>query len=430
MRPVKSNNISAGCAPTSSNCVVWQGPDLKCIDLCTGDSISEINYKLAEQICCIKDELDLSDMDLKCIVDACASCHDPKRTLKIILQLVIDKVCELEDAINNIETGNTSNVTVRMADCFWYESDGDLIKDLEHSLYTKKIGQKVCDLADSITSYQDQIDDLQSQIDSLDNRLDNLEAGGSTQVTPSCVSSSSSLNIDTAWELLETEFCSLQNATGTPSELLDVIDNECQGVDGGSIVKKLSDSSSALWSGNSSTVAETLSKMWLAICDLRAAVSIIQDTCCNASCDDIVIAFDAKVDSTDGAGVRLYFGSKSKVPSTFTDCDSTLGNKLIITDGSGNSYTTYIKLRDDVFNDSTALADGFYIDLTYSPLDFSTGLTFTMDACMTNGSLSCVKCISAYMNPSNVCDFCEISVSGSADSSVTVIYSYQGSSLS
>ena len=31
-----------GCNPVSSNCVVWQGPDLACIDLCKGDTVSNV----------------------------------------------------------------------------------------------------------------------------------------------------------------------------------------------------------------------------------------------------------------------------------------------------------------------------------------------------------------------------------------------------
>jgi hypothetical protein len=47
MIPNSTGNTS-GCNPISSNCVVWQGPDLNCINVCTGDTISIIIAKMAE----------------------------------------------------------------------------------------------------------------------------------------------------------------------------------------------------------------------------------------------------------------------------------------------------------------------------------------------------------------------------------------------
>ena len=40
MIPTNSNNPN-NCDPISSNCVVWQGPDLPCVEICTGDTISD-----------------------------------------------------------------------------------------------------------------------------------------------------------------------------------------------------------------------------------------------------------------------------------------------------------------------------------------------------------------------------------------------------
>jgi len=47
MKPL--NYSSENCDPISSNCVIWQGPDIDCIDLCKGDTVSEVIYKLATE---------------------------------------------------------------------------------------------------------------------------------------------------------------------------------------------------------------------------------------------------------------------------------------------------------------------------------------------------------------------------------------------
>ena len=49
MIPNKSNTTN-GCDSTSSNCVVWQGPDLTCVDVCNGDTVSDIIAKLCDII--------------------------------------------------------------------------------------------------------------------------------------------------------------------------------------------------------------------------------------------------------------------------------------------------------------------------------------------------------------------------------------------
>ena len=42
MLPLSTGNTQ-GCKPISSNCVVWQGPDLNCINVCNGDTISIVD---------------------------------------------------------------------------------------------------------------------------------------------------------------------------------------------------------------------------------------------------------------------------------------------------------------------------------------------------------------------------------------------------
>jgi hypothetical protein len=304
-----------------------------------------------------------------------------------------------------------------MAACFqYYDGDGDLIKELPHTQYTKKIGIEVCNLANQITAFSTEIDNLQDQIDNLDGRVTALEANTLPEVTLTCINPGVQ-DMDVAIEAIESDYCTLKGALGTPGELLNVIDGECT-----LPVKKLTDPASDLWVGTSTTIAETLDKMWLAICDLRAAVSTIQNTCCTFSCDDIIVDFDVKI--VDATSLLLFFAQKSVVPGAFTDCNATLGNTLNIVDGAGNEYSVYIKLRDDVFNDTEALSNGYPVDISASPLDVSTGLTLSMNACLTDGATNCVKCVTVIAGPAKTCDFCTITASGSEGSYLVITYSY------
>ena len=64
MKPL--NSSSESCVHTTSNCVIWQGPDIPCLDLCKGDTISDVVYKLATEFCEITDSLKVDAYDLSC----------------------------------------------------------------------------------------------------------------------------------------------------------------------------------------------------------------------------------------------------------------------------------------------------------------------------------------------------------------------------
>ena len=43
MKPV--NLDTTPCSPIASNCVVWTGPNIPCINLCKGDTVSDVVFK-------------------------------------------------------------------------------------------------------------------------------------------------------------------------------------------------------------------------------------------------------------------------------------------------------------------------------------------------------------------------------------------------
>lgn len=84
---------SSTCTSTiSSNCVIWQGPKIECLNLCRGDSITEVVYKFALSYCELIDQLDVTTYDLGCLdTPECVitNIHD-------LIQALIDKICDIE----------------------------------------------------------------------------------------------------------------------------------------------------------------------------------------------------------------------------------------------------------------------------------------------------------------------------------------------
>jgi len=95
-KPLKLNK--ATCKEVSSNCITWQGPSITCINLCKGDSITEVIYELATEFCNLYEQLNPEGYDLECLdIQGC-----PPDTIKELIQLMLDKLCDIEENVSEI----------------------------------------------------------------------------------------------------------------------------------------------------------------------------------------------------------------------------------------------------------------------------------------------------------------------------------------
>lgn len=84
--------MKESCTPISSNCIKWAGPNIPCLTLCKGDSITDVVYDFATKYCDLLLKLDPSKYNLSCLVDkAC-----PPKDISQLIQLLIDKICDVE----------------------------------------------------------------------------------------------------------------------------------------------------------------------------------------------------------------------------------------------------------------------------------------------------------------------------------------------
>ena len=380
-------------------------------------------YELAKKVCELQNLLNLSDLDLKCLINACVACPEPDKKLAIVLQLLIDKVCTLEEIIDNLNpSDDASQMITRMAVCFQFtDSSGDLIKDLPLQEYVKKIGIEVCNIATEITALQLEDTNLQDQIDNLDTRITTLENNTLPQVTLTCINPGLQ-NMDDAIEAIEADYCSLKGLLGPNPDIADIVAAEPTTLPQYS----LTNPSTILWATASANVAQSLEKMWLAINDLRGAVKLIQDNCCKITCDDILIDFDVQVNVADNE-MTLFFLPKSFLPTGFADCNTVNGTKFNITDGAGHQSFFYIKLREDVFDDNDVLQNGYTLAIP-GAIDPTQGMTITSDVCLTDGTTTCVKCLTVEVAP-KPSDCCTVCATGSTGSSAVLIYTVGGANV-
>jgi hypothetical protein len=270
MKPLNLDN--SPCSPTSSNCVIWQGPDLACIKLCKGDTVSDVVAKLAAELCTILDQLNVNNYDLTCFNSSAC----PPVDFQALIQFLIDHICALEGVTPNTNpaTSTCPDCVVSIAPCFIIGTQ----TTMQLTDYVQMIGERVCDLVGTITN-------LQTQITNLDNRVTVLENTPTSVFTlPSiivnCDLSPTVLGglaypIDTVLNALVNDptngYCSLIDATGLPGDVLSAVSSQC--------ITSTSPTLSnppvpfgteylGTWVNTPTTVADAVTNLWIVICDM------------------------------------------------------------------------------------------------------------------------------------------------------------------
>lgn len=379
MIPVSSSNYQQGCNPISSNCVVWQGPNLPIIGLCNGDSISDVVAKLATELTEIKGELSLSGIDLSCLELTTAP-----ESVSELFQVLVNEICTLKGAETSVGTTTTETIIASLPTCLQYTNlENDLITELPIDQYAELVAAKVCEIIGDITTINTTIDDHETRITSLEN---NVGSDYTTpQITPSCVLPAVPTDIDEVLEELEDQFCTLDSTLGGSTSLLAASTYQCDLLSSDSQLSGAGTMSSIEgWNTQVNNVAESLQNMWLTICDMRAAVKDIQTNCCTIDCNSIVFAaFGTYSEGT----ITLNFGG-TVIPDDFTECNPA-GNTVTITDAASNTYTTTISVTDALAGNDTA-----DIDISGSSLSDVSNYSVTITLCTTEGSITCEKTLS------------------------------------
>ena len=275
MKPLNLDNRP--CSPISSNCVIWQGPDISCINICNGDTVSDVVAALATELCTLLDQTNVSNYDLTCLgITACG----PK-DFQALIQLLINKICELQGV--PADTKNTSacpDCLVSVAPCFVQNG----ITTMQLLDYVQMIANKICDLIASIADLQDQIDALNIRVTILEETppptftlpslTPDCDLGVSSNGTP--VNPATSQTIDIVLDALINDdtngYCVYTAALGEVADLYTAISRKCVN-DGtpmlstpgtfGSLVTWVDDA-------NYDTVADAINNIWLVLCDIFA----------------------------------------------------------------------------------------------------------------------------------------------------------------
>lgn len=384
MKPLNLDNKP--CSPISSNCVVWQGPTLDCINLCTGDTVSDAIAKLAEELCTILDQTNVSNYDLSCLgITSCGPVD-----FKALIQLLIEKICELQQITPTNTSSSSSNecpdCIVTVASCF--QVDG--ATTMQFIDYVQMIANKVCTLINEIA-------ELQSQINALDARVTILESATAPTFTlPSILLNACDLSttitapgsypIDQVLDALVNNstygFCALRSATGLPADLLSAAATQCVAgaditLDGGVAFSTLGG-----WAGDSpSNIAGAITNLWLVACDtynylsnLSFPESIVTSTDNTITVTDTTVGtvttYDLSIPDVPAFSVQSQPASLTKTPPSLGGsrlCDGTI---QINTNITYNDFGSVYDITTGVF---TIPDDGIYTISFFQSMSVTSG---------------------------------------------------------
>tara|TARA_R110002072_G_scaffold1957_4_gene16027 strand:- start:1388 stop:3628 length:2241 start_codon:yes stop_codon:yes gene_type:complete len=395
MIPTNSSGTTNGCDNISSNCVIWQGPDITCIDLCNGDSISEVVAKLATKVCDlitngVSANPDLTGLNISCLNIAG---KDPTELVPV-LQAMVNEICTNSGGTNSSGGGALSRSAVTsdlpimtLPACMQYnDANGNPVVELRLDLFAELIAQQVCTNLSSINL-------INSTLTSYSSRLDILEACvlpcsgavAEVQIIPTCVSTVGVLtNVSVVVLALESAFCTLRDAVGTSALINNAINQST--ITGSSL--SLSNSAVSYgsiggWQNPAPTLAQSVQNAWLVIDDMYTAIQSIQINCCPGGCDQVVFAsthasqFDVSTGLIDGINFNF---TTSTIPATFNDCSGS--SVITLTDVNGLSLAQTVSVSS--LQDIPA---GFAFQT--GALVTTQDLTVSIDYCVTDGTDTC-----------------------------------------
>ena len=282
MKPYNTGGNKENCSPVSSNCVIWQGPDLPCLDLCKGDSVSDVVYKTAVEICEIKDTLNLSDLDFTCLLDVCNCCHvAPDPDLKSVLQYLIDKIC----CIYEQNTGGSNfrpsgdccyeEPILTLPPCLQYTdpATGLPVTQLVLSQFATRTAQKLCDINSAVIIHTTQISNLDTRVTVLENAPCCYTP---PTVTPSCTYGALPSGVPTQMNLLlqelQNQFCTLVANVGSSTQISNATQQQCTALGASNALSSVGTMSSLPgWNSTLNTFAQSMQNLWITVCDMRKA---------------------------------------------------------------------------------------------------------------------------------------------------------------
>jgi len=266
------NTPPTGCDAISSNCVIWQGPDLPCVDICNGDSISAVLAALCDQLVILQNCCDGGSGVVFNIenIDQSTLTGGPATTLEELIQLIINNI--LNEGGGNFSCEEVKKCIFDVPECF---------KELNnYSALSATLEVIVSDLMECCCSTNTVLANLQAEINESNQEIAELRAIPKGEPNPKLYSSgvvSSDGLVDEViiTKALDKAVVDQRNATGIAAALYTAVATQP------SVQSPLAAATFSIpLIVNPKNIADSVHNLWAVVADARDAIKDIQDTCC------------------------------------------------------------------------------------------------------------------------------------------------------
>ena len=401
MIPNQSSNNNGCTDNMSSNCVVWQGPDLTCIEVCNGDTVSNVVASMAEKLCEVIENsgggIDITTVNQKCLI----ADYGTAATIQELFNNIIDKLCNC-CAISQTPTDPCSCV-IEIPDCLRkaardYANNGtspiSFALNNDPSLgpgrgYAHFLALQICENISAISLMQLQVNNLEQRVTFIeDNCCSPSSAPSSTTdkvVASNSTGNNSPVTFATAIGALDDKVGSIDNTVGTAQQ----INTAVAYTPALSQKDRLSGSGTMAatrgWITTPKNMAQSFQNLWITMNDTRNAVENLNETVAKPTCADItfdVVATTQKGPTGNVTGLIFDFQGTS-IPKAFSECNSR-GTKLTVTDSSLNTVSFYVDVEYYQNNTPYILATS-----SMGNLDLASNYSVRIDFCASDGNTTC-----------------------------------------
>ena len=388
MIPNKSNTTN-GCDNTSSNCVVWQGPDLTCVNVCNGDTISDILAKMCESIVSITSTstgVDISTINQLCLEET----YGVANNVQALIQNIITEVCKVHDHAGS----DPCSCVIPLPTCLQYVEEGTGNTITQLPLYDSNTGvgyatvlaNQICNNINAISQLQNTQVNHEARIVTLEQRPAR-ERYVAPKVVPTFVGTPGRpVSLEKAVALTEEYVGELQRSTGAPSAISTALNVAPNYNDRDRLSGKGTMNAISQWNVSPSNMAQSFQNLWITMNDTRNAVQSIKETVASPLCKDVTLGVTGSVEKTnEGTFSKLMLDfTGSTIPTGYIPCDSR-GTKLTITDSSLNTVVVYADVVNHLQNEGTF---GITQNLMGN-LDLGSNFSIRVDFCVSNGDNQC-----------------------------------------
>jgi len=169
------------CQPlVSTDCVTWTGLPIPCLGICTNDSLTAIENKIATALCTLIGETDMSSVTIPQCLQTLWGTTEP--SIKNLFALLLEDACAQQSSLDALQNQvNTIDplVTVDYRCC----SANSCVTTgtVKLSVALQNIINCLCDLNTQISGFNQQISTLTSSINSLNQQIGTINQFITTQ---------------------------------------------------------------------------------------------------------------------------------------------------------------------------------------------------------------------------------------------------------